>query len=169
MDNLTLEFDQFLRSVEISKNDAFTFLLGAGASVTSGIPSAGECIWEWKTNIYETKSNSKLFEIIDRNSAQARIHIQKWLNSESVYPKENSLKEYSFYVKHCYPIEDDRRKYFQKLCEGKQPGLKDMNLIKLGIKFSRIYWKEPNSRICPLQSTILKWLLKFIPTFSMIN
>jgi len=123
MDNLTLEFDQFLRSVEISKNDAFTFLLGAGASVTSGIPSAGECVWEWKTSIYETKSDSKIFEIIDRNSAQARIHIQKWLNSESVYPKENSLEEYSFYVKHCYPIEDDRRKYFQKLCEGKQPGL----------------------------------------------
>ncbi len=118
-----LEYDQFLRSVEISKNDTFSFLLGAGASVTSGIPSASECIWHWKTSIYETKSDANIFEILDRNSSQAREHVQRWLDSEGIYPKAGSPKEYSDYVTYCYPIEDDRRKYFQKLCENRKPGI----------------------------------------------
>lgn len=32
-ENLILEFDELIRSIEISKNDAFSFLLGAGASI----------------------------------------------------------------------------------------------------------------------------------------
>ena len=43
-----MDFDAFLRSFKQSKNGSFAFLLGAGASITSGVQSAEDCIWDWK-------------------------------------------------------------------------------------------------------------------------
>lgn len=43
-----LEFDEFVRSIKQNMDTKFSMFLGAGASVESGVPSAGECIWEWK-------------------------------------------------------------------------------------------------------------------------
>ncbi len=123
MEGLTLEIDQFLRSVEISKTDFFTTLLGAGASINSGIKSAGDCIWEWKRDIYATKAISNSQLKLDDRSEQVRETIQNWLDSESSYPALNSPDEYSFYVEKCYPIEADRQKYFKRLCEKKEPSI----------------------------------------------
>lgn len=121
--NYTLELDQFIRSVEISKTDYFSVLLGAGASVSSGIKSAGDCIWQWKRDIYTTKTVSKRQGNFDDKSDQVRQTIQKWLDTEGVYPPAASIEEYSFYIEKCYPIEEDRRKYFQRLCEKKEPSV----------------------------------------------
>src|SRR4051794_22028553 len=116
MQNLKLEFDQFVRSVEISKSDVFTALLGAGASINSGIKSATECIWEWKRHIYLTKTNHRSFKL-DARTDQVKAIIEKWLDTEGIYPPLGHPSEYSSYVEKCYPIEADRRKYFQRLCE----------------------------------------------------
>jgi len=122
MNNLVLEQGQFIRSVEISKNDVFCALLGAGASVTSGIPSAGDCIRDWKKSLYTSKHTSS-FQRTDIKSDQVKEQIQRWLDSEGIYPAANTDEEYSFYVEECYPIEDDRRKFFQRICEKKQPSV----------------------------------------------
>lgn len=122
MSNPILEFDEFLRSVEISKNDTFSFFIGAGASITSGIPSAADCIWQWKKNIYESKTERRGTKL-DVKSEQAKELMQKWLDSEGQYPPKDHDREYSFYVERCYPIEDDRRKFFQSICERKEPSV----------------------------------------------
>lgn len=122
MSNYILELDQFIRSVEISKNDTFSVLLGAGASVTSGIPSALDCVWQWKKNIYESKTQKSRLNL-DIKSDQVKTLIQKWLDSEGIYPTFGDESEYSFYVEQCYPIEDDRRKFFQSICERKEPSI----------------------------------------------
>jgi hypothetical protein len=49
--NLYLEYDAFLRSFKRNKDVPHSFLLGAGTSVSSGIQSAYDCIWEWKKDI----------------------------------------------------------------------------------------------------------------------
>ena len=46
-----LDFDAFVRSFVQNRDTSFAFLLGAGASITSGIPSADDCIWDWKRMI----------------------------------------------------------------------------------------------------------------------
>ena len=51
-----MDFDAFLRSFKQSKNGSFAFLLGAGASITSGVQSAEDCIWDWKKLIYVTNN-----------------------------------------------------------------------------------------------------------------
>lgn len=40
-----------------------------------------------------------------------------------IYPQNNSEEEYSFFAEKAYPIDDDRRKYFQHLTENKNPSL----------------------------------------------
>ena len=48
----TLKFDEFIRSLKQNRDTTHSLLLGAGASVESGIPSASDCIWEWKHEIF---------------------------------------------------------------------------------------------------------------------
>lgn len=130
-ENLILEFDELIRSIEISKNDAFSFLLGAGASISSGIQSASECIWEWKRDIYLSKNLFAKEYVSNYKVEQVKDLIQKWLDNEGSYLPNNHSDEYSFYAEKCYPIEDDRRKYFQRICEKKEPsvGYKLLSLL----------------------------------------
>src|SRR5207237_894645 len=52
---LILSLDAFVRSIGVQRSP-FEFFLGAGASTTSGIPSAEMCIWEWKRQIFLTNN-----------------------------------------------------------------------------------------------------------------
>lgn len=122
MNQLYLDPDQFVRSVAINENDAFSVFLGAGASITSGIPSAGECVWEWKKAIYQS-NKPKAEANLDIKSDQVKQLIQTWLDSERRYPSLNSDEEYSYYCESCYPIPDDRRAFFEKLCVGRTPSV----------------------------------------------
>ena len=56
--NLKIDFDAFLRSFKQNKDGSFAFLLGAGASITSGIQSAEDCVWDWKKQIYISNNPS---------------------------------------------------------------------------------------------------------------
>ena len=118
-----LEFDEFVRSIKQNMDTKFSMFLGAGASVESGVPSAGECIWEWKRDIFISK-NPVLAETHNNiKSEQVKRSIQNWLDNQGIYPQLNSEEEYSKYIEAAYKIADDRRKYFQHLIEGKCPSL----------------------------------------------
>ena len=131
---MELDFDKFKRSLIISRDDKYAFLLGAGCSISSGIQSAYDCIWEWKKMIYQT-SNNILEEWIEnyRNKKNQEI-IQNWLDSQGRYPLKDSDEEYSFYANECFSIDEDRRKYFQKICSNAQPsiGYKILALLAKG-------------------------------------
>lgn len=118
-----LEFDEFVRSIKQNMDTKFSMFLGAGASVESGVPSAGECIWEWKRDIFISK-NPVLAETHNNiKSEQVKRSIQNWLDNQGIYPQLNSEEEYSKYIEAAYKIADDRRKYFQHLIEEKSPSL----------------------------------------------
>ena len=48
----SLTISEFYRSIQQNISTPHTILLGAGASIESGIQSAADCIWEWKRNIF---------------------------------------------------------------------------------------------------------------------
>lgn len=116
-----LEYDAFIRSIKRNTDNTHAFLLGAGASISSGIQSASDCIWEWKRDIFTTKNPTLAGLFNNFKTDSVRESIQQWLDNESIYPKLNSPEEYSFYANKAYPIADDRRKYFQSLSERKDP------------------------------------------------
>lgn len=118
-----LQIDEFLRSLKQNKDTTNSFLLGAGASVESGIQSAADCIWDWKRDIYVSQNPKDMGVCNNTKIEMVRRLIQRWLDSQKIYPPLHDDKEYSFYAEKAYPIEDDRRKYFQHLFQNKQPSL----------------------------------------------
>ncbi len=119
--NIALDYDAFLRSIKQNMDVPHSFLLGAGASFSSGVQTASACIWDWKQSIYLTQNpnSSEYYKNIKTDSVKESI--QSWIDNQSNYPELNSDEEYSFYSEKVFPIEDDRRKYFQSLVEGKEP------------------------------------------------
>ena len=121
----TLQFDEFLRSLKQNIKSPHSFLLGAGASIESGIKSAGDCIWDWKKEIFLSKNPGAISQYAGANikSDTIRRPIQNWLNAQNCYPSENSNEEYSFYAEKAYRIPDDRRKYFQSIITDHEPSI----------------------------------------------
>ena len=47
--------------------------------------------------------------------------IQRWLDAKGIYPAEGSPEEYSFYIEQCFPISEDRRRFFQEKVRSAKP------------------------------------------------
>ncbi|MEX0780107.1 MAG: SIR2 family protein [Balneolales bacterium] len=120
-EQLILDYDAFLRSFKKNTDVSHSFLLGAGASISSGIQSAYDCIWEWKKDIYLSRNVNASDFFKNYKEVAVRKNIQKWLDNQGEYPALDSEKEYSFYAEKAYPIAEDRRKYFLGLIENKEP------------------------------------------------
>lgn len=82
----------------------FALLIGAGASVSSGIKSSSNMIKEWREQLYD-ESNSEL-------------SIQEWLGNQPWY---NDEKEYSLLFEKLYDGRAQRRIYIEKSIEGAKP------------------------------------------------
>ena len=107
--DLTLPIDALIRSIEINKGKSHSLFLGAGASISSGIPSADACIWEWKRRIF--LSNHPLLdqEICDLESQSMRRKIQKWFDAEGYIQRKavpTNMASTSKSAFHCLMIVD---------------------------------------------------------------
>lgn len=134
--NLILPFDAFVRSFKQNKDVANSFLIGAGTSISSGIQSANDCIWEWKKDIYCSNNDNASKVIQNYKTEIVQKIIQEWLDKQGFYPQLGSDDEYSFFAEKAYPIEGDRVKYFTGLSKDKTPyvGYKLLCLLnKFGI------------------------------------
>jgi hypothetical protein len=114
MANDILPLDAFVRAIGAARLTPHALFLGAGASITSGMPSAQMCIWEWKRSIFLTNNIGleSQFSEITLESVQSRI--QRWLDRQGLYPEAGAPNEYGVYVESCYPIPESRRAYFQE-------------------------------------------------------
>ncbi|WGJ13888.1 SIR2 family protein [Methylocapsa sp. D3K7] len=112
-ENLILSLDAFVRSFGVQRSPLALFL-GAGASTTSGIPSAEMCIWEWKRQIFLTNNPGLEDQFAELSLEGVRRKIQHWLDRQGGYPKEQASEEYGFYIKRCFPIASDRSAFFQR-------------------------------------------------------
>lgn len=136
-----LQFDEFLRSVAQNSNARYSFLLGAGASVESGLPSAQECIWDWKCKIFISNNPSLARTHSNFRNEKVRKNVQNWIAAQPRFPALNSEEEYSYYAEKAYPIEADRRKYFEDLIIGKRPSIGYHILMLLAQKeFVKSIW-----------------------------
>ncbi len=121
MSDLLLPYDAFLRTVKQNINTDHVFLLGAGASISSGVKPADDCIWEWKKDIFVSKNPNLSNQYREYKSDAVKTSIQKWLDNEGCYPLLNDPDEYSKYALIAYPIDEVRKKYFENICRGKEP------------------------------------------------
>jgi hypothetical protein len=130
-DDLILGLDAFIRSVGINKSSSHALLIGAGASISSGVPSAANCIWEWKRSLFLTRNPGVEAQFSELSLPSVRVKIQRWLDAQRVYPPNDSPEEYGTYIEECYPIADDRRAFFQDKVRQAVPHIGYRLVVKL--------------------------------------
>jgi len=116
-----LSVDAFVRSLAVNKGRPICLLLGAGASISSGMPSAQRCIWQWKQDIFITNNPTLRESVGELSLPGTRRRIQRWLDQRGGYPIDDSPEEYSFYARECYPTGQDRRSFFQSYIAQAKP------------------------------------------------
>ncbi len=117
----------------------YTLFIGAGASVSSGIPTAKQMIKNWQ---------EELFRILDKSRKDTDpVDFEKWLKKEKDGYKEwlNNHKkydesEYSTLFNYIYQFPKERQNYIEQLVEEKKPTFGYMYLAGLIAekKFNRI-------------------------------
>lgn len=122
--------DAFARELGRNQDIDHVVLLGAGASWSSGVPTARDCIWQWKLELYQSSGQSQTAGL-DITSAAVRQEIQDWVDKQDGYPTIDSDEEYSFYAEKAFLNNDGRRKYFEDLTDGAAPaiGYKILSLL----------------------------------------
>jgi hypothetical protein len=116
------------------------FFLGAGASITSGVPSAWECIWNWKRSLFLTQNshiNPTLFGSATLPHVQHQI--QKWLEQQRIHPPLNSQEEYSHYVESCFQFAKDRQGEFRGMARKATPHV-GYQLLGLLMETGKVKW-----------------------------
>lgn len=129
---LVLPLDAFVRSIGVSSESPHAFFLGAGASVSSGVPHAGQCTWEWKRHIFLTKNPGLEEQFSELSLSSTQDRIQHWLE-EHGYPAAGDPNEYGFYIEECYPIPEHRRRYFQRAIRDTRPSVGYRLLTRLAL------------------------------------
>src|SRR5712675_957562 len=84
---LILSLDAFVRSIGVRRSPPLAMFLGAGASTSSGIPSAQMCIWEWKRQIFLTNNPGLEDQFAELSLEGVRRKIQHWLDRQGGYPR----------------------------------------------------------------------------------
>lgn len=118
---IVLSLDALIRSIGVNKSTSHLFFLGSGASVSSGVPSAEQCIWEWKRSIFLTKNLGLEEQFSEISLVGVRQRIQRWFDQQGTYPSEGDPDEYGFYIEGCFPIPSDRRAYFEEKVRQVEP------------------------------------------------
>jgi tetratricopeptide (TPR) repeat protein/NAD-dependent SIR2 family protein deacetylase len=102
----------------------YTILLGAGASVTSGVRSAGELIEEWRKELYERYCSNLVESPYTPQNAKSfftREHAS-WYSSE---------REYASLFERKFDLPRQRRMFVEREVDGKQPSIGYAYLIRL--------------------------------------
>lgn len=106
-----LDVDAFIRSVEINRKSPHAIFLGAGASISSGVPSANACVNLWKKSIFETKNPAQKDFVSEISLPAVQERINRWLKANEIWPEEGQ-DDYGYFIRMCLPIEADRRNFF---------------------------------------------------------
>jgi hypothetical protein len=114
-----IDKDTFLRSFKVLSNQSFDLLLGAGASISSGIPSGSDLVWHFKREILSSsgKINGKKFQDL-KVEANKKV-IQSYFNEEDA----KVVNQYSYYFEKCYPDPLVRQEFLTSLVRDKKPSI----------------------------------------------
>ena len=117
------------------------WFLGAGASASAGIPTAGDMIWELKQKMFVSQRRAPPEMVADLSSLSVRQHLQSHIDSTNSLPAEGAPNEYSAIFEKVYPAEADRRAYLDAKLSGAKPSYGHMALAALmKSDHTRIVW-----------------------------
>lgn len=118
-----IDITTFVNSFKVKPYKSMTFLLGAGASISSNILSGGQMVWDFKRNLYCAAKNLRTNIYGDMSKETVRNEIQSYFDGQEGFPELWATDEYSFYFEKCYPSRKDREYYIQEKVRDARPAL----------------------------------------------
>jgi NAD-dependent SIR2 family protein deacetylase len=115
-----------LLATRIDNNPDFCLFLGAGASCSSGIRSAGEMTAEWRAKVYVDLNKESALDVNEASVSG----IKRWL-SEHAGEWYDAAREYSSLIERLYPLAPNRRKFIEIEVAGKIPSIGYAYLVRL--------------------------------------
>lgn len=121
---------EFLR-LHKARSPHIMWLLGAGASASAGIPTAGQMIWGFKRTIYCTALRKSVRSCPDLSDPVLRARLQEYLDGLGRFPPADADIEYEEYFEATYREEADRRRHIEDLVRGAHPSYGHIGLAAL--------------------------------------
>jgi hypothetical protein len=115
-----MPIDEFLRLFPI-RSSSLAWFLGAGASASARLPTAGDLIWRFKRTLYCTSTKVDPRTCEDLGNDVVRERLQSYLDSTGKYPALNTPVEYASYFELTYPDPGDRRRFLETMLHGATP------------------------------------------------
>lgn len=122
---------QFIRNFKFNRQGMIDIFLGAGASISSGIPTGGELVWYFKREIYCSENGISLERFKDLASETNRIILQGYFDAQKKYPVKGDSQEYSFYFEKCFSSWDARKNFIDQQVVRKAPSIGYLCLANL--------------------------------------
>lgn len=146
-DDEFLDVPTFLRKFE-QRASGLMWLLGAGASRASGIKTAGDMIWDFKSRLYRSDRKIPASAVSDLGDSQIRRLLQNFFDTSGAFPLPDSEEEYAHYFEATYPSAQDRRRYIDDMMRGAKPGYGHIALAQLlKLDLARIVWTTNFDRV----------------------
>jgi hypothetical protein len=107
------------------------WFLGAGASRSAGIKTAGDIIWDFKQSLYRSQNKLAPSSITDPGDPTVRQKLQQYFDDLGSYPAAGAEDEYAGYFEATYPSASDRRAYLDNLITQGKPSYGHLALALL--------------------------------------
>jgi NAD-dependent SIR2 family protein deacetylase len=135
-----LDIPTFLRLFQLRAAQIMWFL-GAGASRSAGIKTAGDMIWDFKQRLYRSQKKLPPSAITDIGEPAVRRKLQAHFDGLGGFPSAGSETEYSSYFEATYHAPRDRRAYLDELIGRGKPSFGHHALALLMAEdLCRIIW-----------------------------
>lgn len=136
----TIEIDDFSRRFSMRARNLM-WLLGAGASASAGIPTAGDMVWEFKQKLYASQRRVSPQTVADLSSPAIRAQLQAHIDSLGGLPTSESADEYASLFEAVFPSESDRRSYLDSKMAGAKLSYGHVALATLmHAELTRLVW-----------------------------
>jgi hypothetical protein len=142
-----LDIPAFLRIFQLRAAQIMWFL-GAGASRSAGIKTAGDMIWDFKQRLYSSQKKLPPSAITDIGERGVQRKLQAHFDSLGGFPPAGSETEYSAYFEATYHAARDRRTYLDELIARGKPSFGHRALALLMAEdLCRIIWTTNFDRV----------------------
>lgn len=107
------------------------WLLGAGVSVSAGIPSAWDMIWQFKQTLFVAQRKAAPQSVADLGSPAIRALLDSHVAGSEHLPPPGSADEYAALFEETFPVERDRTTFIQGMIGGAKPSYGLLGLAAL--------------------------------------
>lgn len=135
-----ISLDDFTRRFALRASNLMWFL-GAGASASAGIPTAGDMVWEFKQLLYVSQRRVAPQSVSDLSNPAIRAQLQAHIDAAGTLPVADSPDEYASLFEAVYPAESDRRAFLDAKLSGAKPSYGHLALaVLMRAQKSRLVW-----------------------------